>query len=208
MLALVDALAFEAMLFAAIGLLIGGLDDLGIDLLFLVRHVKRRRHGRWSVADLPCWTSRGTIAVFVPAWDEAAVIGGMLRAALARFDHADYRIYVGLYPNDPDGIAAVRAVAENDARVRLVIGARDGPTTKADCLNTLWHTVQDDEAAGMRLRAVVFHDAEDVVHPDELRVFDALVDDHAAVQLPVLPLMKAGARFVGGHYGDEFAEAA
>ncbi|SFP98446.1 glycosyltransferase family 2 protein [Sphingomonas rubra] len=60
----------------------------------------------------------------------------------------------------------------------------------------------------MRLRAVVFHDAEDVVHPDELRVFDALVDDHAAVQLPVLPLMKKGARFVGGHYGDEFAEAA
>ncbi|SFP95144.1 glycosyltransferase [Sphingomonas rubra] len=140
MLAIVDVLAFEAMLFAAVGLLIGGLDDLGIDLLFLMRHVHRRGMGRWSVANLPNWTNRGTVAVFVPAWDEAAVIGGMLRAALARFDHADYRIYVGLYPNDPDCIAAARAVADGDPRVRLVIGPRDGPTTKADCLNTLWRS--------------------------------------------------------------------
>jgi adsorption protein B len=46
-----------------------------------------------------------------------------------------------------------------------------------------------------------------MVHPDELTVFDALIGDHAVVQLPVMPLVKPGSPFVSGHYLDEFAEA-
>ncbi len=33
----------------------------------------------------------------VAAWREDAVIGEMLRTALARIAHADFRIYVGVY---------------------------------------------------------------------------------------------------------------
>lgn len=203
-----DALAYEAMLFAAVGLLIGGLDDLGIDLLFLLRRYRRRRAPRPTIDRLPAPAQEGTLAVFVPAWDEGTVIGGMLRAALVRFDHPDYRIYVGLYPNDPASIAAVEEVARGDPRVRPVVGVRPGPTTKADCLNLLWRTLQHDEAGGLRVRAVVFHDAEDLVHPDELRVFDGLIDGHAVIQLPVLPLIGHGVRLIGGTYADEFSEAA
>ena len=36
------------------------------------------------------------IAIFVPAWDEAAVIAPMLEAALARIDYDNYRIFVGI----------------------------------------------------------------------------------------------------------------
>jgi len=147
------------------------------------------------------------LAVFVPAWDEARVIGPMLGAALARLEHPDYRIYVGLYPNDPATVEAAAAVAERDPRVRLVIGSRDGPTTKADNLNTLWRALMRDAAAGWSAAAVVLHDAEDVVHPAELRVFDALLRRHDVVQLPVLPLVRRGAALVSGHYADEFAEA-
>lgn len=147
------------------------------------------------------------MAIFVPAWDEAGVIGPMLRAALARIDHGDYRLYVGTYPNDRATIRAVVAVAAEDARVRLVIGSRDGPTTKADCLNTLWRALLRDEARGWCPRAIVLHDAEDVVHHDELALFDRLIGPYDAVQLPVLPLIDAGARLVSGHYADEFAEA-
>ena len=206
MLAMVDALARETMLFAAVGLVLGGLDDLGVDLLFLARRFRRRGRVRPTIDRLPL-PGAGTMVVFVPAWDEAAVIGGMLRAALARFDHPHYQIHVGVYPNDPATIAAAGEVARADPRVRLVIGPHAGPTTKADCLNHLWHDLRRQEAEGLTVRAVVFHDAEDVVHPDELRVFDALIDGHAVIQLPVLPLMRSGARFIGGHYGDEFAEA-
>jgi adsorption protein B len=132
----------------------------------------------------------------------------MLRTALHRFAHDDYRIHVGTYPNDPATIAAVAEVAESDARVRLVIGSRAGPTTKAECLNTLWRALLRDETAeGVRVLGVALHDAEDVVHRQELRVFAQQLQRFDAVQLPVLPLRKPEMRFVAGHYCDEFAEA-
>lgn len=201
----VDAVLREAMLFAAIGLLIGGLDDLLVDLLFVVRKLWRRGEPPRTVATLRR-AQAGRIVVFVPAWDEQAVIGPMLARALARYRHPDYRIHVGLYPNDPGTIAAVGAIAASDARVRPVIGTAPGPTTKAACLNTLWHDLVATGAVDT-VRAIALHDAEDLVHPDELTVFDALVGDHAVVQLPVMPLVKPGSPFVSGHYLDEFAEA-
>lgn len=201
----IDAIARETTLFAALWFVVGGLDDLLVDLIYFLRRLGGRRA---APPALEGPVPPGRIVVFVPAWDESAVIGRMLRAALARFDHPDYRIYVGTYPNDPATIAAVAAVALEDARVRLVIGPRPGGTTKADCLNTLWRALLRDEAAeGFTASAVALHDAEDVVHPLELRVYAHGLVMHAAVQLPVLPLAHAGSRFFAGHYLDEFAES-
>lgn len=206
--AVLDAAAHEAMLFAAIWFLVGGLDDLLVDLIYFVRRVVlqlRPARGTPSPQDTP---PRGRIAVFIPAWDEAAVIGDMLRTALARFDHEDYRLYVGTYPNDPATINAVADVALTDRRVRLVMGRAPGPTTKADCLNALWRAMLRDEVfEGIAVAAIVLHDAEDVVHPLELRIYAQWLRRYAAVQLPVLPLPHPGSRFISGHYCDEFAEA-
>jgi len=83
LLAAVDAVGREVMLFAAAGILLGGLDDLAVDLIFLLRRLGRR--GRpLLLSELPRPAVPGRLAVFVPAWDEVAVIGPMLRAALAR----------------------------------------------------------------------------------------------------------------------------
>lgn len=200
-----DAIAREAMLFAAIWFLIGGIDDMLVDLIYLARRLRLRSPAATlSLDSVP----PGRIVVFVAAWDESRVIGPMLRAALARFDHPDYALYVGTYPNDPATIAAVAEVAERDARVRLVIGGMSGPTTKADCLNTLWRALLRDEAAErFSALGVVLHDAEDFVHPLELQVFAQWLPQFATVQLPVLPLPHPRSRFVAGHYLDEFAEA-
>ncbi len=195
------------MLFAAAGLLIGGLDDLIVDLCFIVRRMMGRQGGTRPLDTLRSPIRPGPFAVFVAAWDEQAVIGGMLSAAVARLDHADYRLYVGVYPNDPATIAAARAVAATDRRIRVIVGTKHGPTTKADCLNTLWVAMcDDDRREGRSTKAVVLHDAEDVVHPAELSVFGALIDTCAVIQLPVLPLVRRGS-LVSGHYADEFAYA-
>uniref|UniRef100_UPI003450B03B glycosyltransferase n=1 Tax=Sphingomonas sp. TaxID=28214 RepID=UPI003450B03B len=127
--AAVDTLSRETMLFAAIGFLIGGIDDIAIDLVYL-RHRAKRAH-RPSLDEFPVCQTPGRIAIFVAAWDEANVIGAMLRSALARIDYPDFRIYVGTYPNDPATMDAVAEVVEHDARVRLVTGRENGPTTKA-----------------------------------------------------------------------------
>ena len=201
----------ELALFAAVGGLLFALDDLLVDLFYFARSGWRSltvysRYPRAFADSLTPAASPGRLAVLVPAWDESAVIGAMLRATLARFDHADYRIYVGQYRNDPATAAAIAAVA--DVRVRPVLVPVDGPTTKADCLNHLFLALAADEAAGApRAKAVVLHDAEDLVHPLELRLFDRLIERAALVQLPVLPLPDPNSRWISGHYADEFAEA-
>ncbi|WP_306099084.1 glycosyl transferase family protein [Sphingomonas sp. DG1-23] len=192
--------------------LVGGVDDLLVDLIYGARclHLATFCRIRAShVISMPdTGIPPGRIVVFVAAWDEARVIGRMLHTALARFAHEDYRIYVGTYPNDPATIAAVADVAEADPRVRLVIGSAPGPTTKADCLNALWRALLRDEVAeGFTTLGIALHDAEDIVHPQELAVYARWLRHCATVQLPVIPLPHPRSRFVAGHYCDEFAEA-
>jgi adsorption protein B len=202
----VDFIMREAALFAATGFLILGLGDLAVDLLWIGLRFRAPRRRAACVDDLPGPERPGRLAVFVPAWDESAVIGPMLSGAVAAWGEGDWRLYVGTYPNDPATRAAAGAVA--DPRVRVVTGGEAGPTTKADCLNLLWRALLADEAAGAKpAKAVVLHDAEDVVHPDELRLFDGLVERFDLVQLPVLPLIDPNSPWLGGHYADEFSES-
>jgi adsorption protein B len=202
----------ELALFAAVGIALGGIDDLAVDLIWLARTLWRRvavytRHKR---ADAGRLSGSGTVAVFVPAWQEAAVIGPMLETALARWADAHCRIYVGCYPNDPETWAAVQRIAVGNSHVRPVLNPRPGPTTKADNLNAMWRALLEDEN-GSPVSAVALHDAEDVVHPAEIGIYAALCGRFDLVQLPVLPLIERDrgwwARAVSSTYADEFAES-
>lgn len=211
LLAVVEFVWRELALFAGSGFLLLGASDLAIDLIWIGRTLWRRmtvyrRFDRARADIFPRPEQPGLLVIFIPAWDEAVVIGHMLRHALATLDHGDYRIYVGCYPNDPATIAAVRTV--DDSRIRLVVTQSDGGTTKADCLNSIWQALLADEALeGRPAKGVVLHDAEDVVHSSELRIFDRLIERFDLIQLPVLPLIDRNSRWVAGHYADEFAEA-
>ena len=196
-LTVVDAVALESALFAATGFLIGGIDDLAADVLYLIA---ARRGVVPAFASVSC-----RFAMLVPAWDEAAVIAPMLTAALERIGDYDVRIYVGVYPNDHATITAVQRVA--DPRVRLAVGAVPGPTTKGANLNQMWDALRGDEADGAwRADAIVLHDAEDVIDPQEFAVFEQFLAEYDYVQLPVRPLIPRHSRWVSAHYSDEFAE--
>jgi len=201
----------ELALFAAIGFLIFAIDDLTVDIIYFVRKGWRAaaihsRVSRMDVTRLPSPVRPGWMAVLIPAWDEANVIAPMLRATLERFGQAEYRLFVGHYRNDPGTRAAILGV--KDKRVVAVEVDVDGPTTKADCLNRLYQALQRHEASvGRPAKAIVLHDAEDLVHPLELKLFDRLVEYAGLVQLPVVPLIDPASRWIAGHYADEFAEA-
>ena len=208
---MVGRAAAELALFAGAGLLQFGINDHGVDMIYFARRMWRaitvyRRHrpayaSYWVFNPQP-----GFIAMFVPAWDEASVIASMLKSALERLDYDDYRIFVGHYRNDPATAAAIASI--DDPRIHPVQVEADGPTTKADCLNHLYDALIAYEIEAERsAKAVVLHDAEDVVHRYELRIFDGLIDRAAVIQLPVLPLIDRHSRWVSGHYCDEFAEA-
>ncbi|MDO9370177.1 MAG: glycosyl transferase family protein [Sphingopyxis sp.] len=200
---LVLGTSHELMLFASVGILLFGLDDLLFDALWLAT---RRRGTPDLPADTPPLT--GTLAVFIPAWDEAEVLPGMIRRSLDAWQGEDVVLYVGCYPNDAATLFAISPLAARDRRIRLVINECEGPTTKGDNLNRMWAGLCEDErAAGMRFAAVVLHDAEDHVHRDELALHRLYLVDNAMVQIPVVPQVSRGSQWIGGHYGDEFAEA-
>lgn len=207
----IAGLAGELALFAGVGFLLFAVNDLFVDLIYFARRFWRRltvytRHPRTYASYYVFNRNPGLIAILIPAWDEAAVIAPMLRATLKRLDYDNYRIFVGYYRNDPATAAAIASV--KDRRIEPVEVAADGPTTKADCLNHLYDALIDYEVAhACEAKAVVLHDAEDVVHRYELRTFDGLIGRAAVIQLPVLPLIDPHSRWIAGHYCDEFAEA-
>src|SRR3954452_17909576 len=203
--------AAELALFAGVGFLVVALNDLLVDFIYFGRRIWRSvtvysRFPRSFASYFVFNKNPGFIAILVPAWDESLVIAPMLKATLKRLDYDDYRIFVGHYRNDPATAAAIASI--DDPRLEAVEVEADGPTTKADCLNHLYDALIAYELdTGCSAKAVVLHDAEDVVHPYELRIFDGLIDRAAVIQLPVLPLPDPASRWVSGHYCDEFAEA-
>ena len=131
----------ELALFAAAGFLLFAIDDLIVDLIYFIRFgwralVVYTRFPRTYAGSLSRPARPGWMAVLIPAWDEAAVIGPMLRATLERFGASDYRLFVGHYRNDPATAAAIEDV--RDLRIVMAEVEVDGPTTKADCLNRLY----------------------------------------------------------------------
>lgn len=199
----------ELFLFAGTFFLIGALDELTIDLIYIwLRLTGRAKTPRIDEGSLLGASLSARCAVFIPAWQEEEVIAATIAHALAVWPQDELRLYVGCYRNDVATRVAAEAGARGDPRIRLIIHDIDGPTCKADCLNRIYAALKtDEEIEGWRARAVILHDAEDMVDPLGLQLLMAAIDEFEFVQLPVLALPQRQSPLVAGHYSDEFAEA-
>jgi bacteriophage N4 adsorption protein B len=205
-LSLAGFISFELALFAAVGFIIIGVDDLIVDVIWFAIHARRKIFGHMPPDRQNPFAKRDIrLAVFIPAWQESKVIGPMLSRIMRIWEPNRYVLFIGCYPNDQATINAVQSVKSR--AIRLVINARPGPTTKGDCLNALWDEMCAEEVRmGMAFAAIILHDAEDQVHPEELPMYGRLIQTHAAVQIPVMPIIDQERHWVSGHYADEFAE--
>lgn len=200
----------ELLLFAAAFFALGLIDEFALDCTyFWFRLTGRIRTPRLDAGDPAAVTHlAGKAAVFIPAWQEASVIGATVGHMLQVWPQDELTIYVGCYRNDPETMASVMLAARGDTRVRLVVHGRAGPTSKADCLNRLHEALSEDERrSGEAARMVLLHDAEDMVDPAALAVLDQALWHADFVQLPVLALPQTGSQWIGTHYSDEFAES-
>jgi bacteriophage N4 adsorption protein B len=203
--------ARELAMFAGIGFLIFGLDEIVMDVIYLFRALWRRLfvYSRFTPSTAETLTpaaNPGRMAVFVPAWRESAVIGPMLRHLLVAYGAGAYDVFVGCYPNDSETREAISRVVS--VKIHIVIGDRPGPTTKAACLNHVWRAMcRFEQEHGLRFKGIILHDSEDVVSAAELAIYDRMLEAFDLVQLPVVPMVDPQSWFIGGHYCDEFAEA-
>ncbi|WP_417317476.1 glycosyl transferase family protein [Emcibacter sp.] len=191
--------------------LVSGLDDLFIDLLYISRYLWRKfytyqRHPAMRDTELSVRPERH-FAILVPCWQEAAVISAMLENTIRSYEYEKYHIFIGLYLNDPESRTEVQQVSRQHEHVHACLLPHDGPTNKADCLNVILARIwQFEKQAGFQFTGFVLHDAEDIVHPLELKLFNHLIDRKDMIQLPVIPLERPLWNLTGGHYQDEFAE--
>ncbi len=207
---LIEGLQFassELLVFAAFWFVIGAIDELAVDGIWLWLLAAGRTREQILPKGYELRPLSGPIAVMVAAWREPLVIGEMIAHTLASWPQHGLTLYVGCYCNDTATLAAAMA-ARADPRLRIVIHDTPGPTTKADCLNRVYRAMLGDEArSGVRYTGVVMHDAEDMVHPAELPLIDYMLERADFVQLPVRPEPQAASPWVAGHYTDEFTEA-
>lgn len=183
-------------------ILLSSLDDLALALAFLYRCL-RRPTARIPNGDLP----RRRIAVFVPLWQEHGVIEKMMSHNLAANRYQPCDFFLGVYPNDSETYAAVRAVERRFPNVHLALCPHDGPTSKADCLNWIYQRMLlHEEQHAARFDVVVTHDAEDLIHPHALEQINRYSGAYDMVQIPVLALPTPLREWTHGVYCDEFAE--
>lgn len=184
-------------------ILISGLDDLFISLVWIFA----KREFRWPGAGEVAEQRERRIAIFVPLWHEHRVIGQMLEHNLAAIQYQNYEVFVGVYPNDDATRKAVAKAGRRDDRIHIATVPHDGPTSKGDCLNAIYRRMLAHEAReGQRFDVVITHDAEDLVHPESLRLINWYMRDHQMVQVPVLALPTGLREMTHGLYCDEFAE--
>jgi adsorption protein B len=192
-------------------ILISGLDDLLVDSAWALLWIKSKYRPAARMfppgpRQLDTAPSK-RIAILVPLWHEHAVIARMLEHNLAAIRYPDYHIFAGCYPNDGRTQEAVRSVAARFPQVHLAVCPHDGPTSKADCMNWIYqHLLLHEEQTGKAFEIVSIHDAEDIVHPEELRWINYYAARYDFVQTPVLPLPTPLRAVTHGVYCDEFAE--
>ena len=155
------------------------------------------------------------LAVTIAAWHEANVIGNVITNFLNTTDYPKsmYHLFVGVYPNDPETIAAVEEVGKTFPNVHVIVNCLEGPTTKAQNLNHVIRQIKAFEKEnGVRFAALTVHDSEDVIHTYELLATNYLIDRHDALQFPVFPIMEMPRfrnffrQLTTATYADEFAE--
>lgn len=190
--------------------LISGLDDLAVDLMWAGYKAFDRLSGRRrrppTRVELLARPER-PLAIMFPAWHEADVIGAAVANILATLEYRNFQVFIGTYPNDPGTQREADLLAERFHNVHKVVTSAPGPTCKADCLNHILDAIRAfEERSGTEFIGVVIQDAEDVVPPLALHLFNWYAAEFDLVQVPVLSLPRKWWDLTGGHYMEEFAE--
>jgi adsorption protein B len=195
----------------AIWVIINGVDDLFVALAagyagWRSRTSSRREDRAPSEEELNSAPQR-RMAIFVCLWREHGVIRDMIEHNIRSIRYSNYDFFIGVYPNDTQTVAAATEVCRRYPNVHLSTTPHPGGTSKADNLNWIFQRMLlYEETHHVHFEMIVVHDAEDVIHPDDLRWLNYYAQWYDMVQIPVLALPTAFREFTHGVYCDEFAE--
>ncbi len=192
-------------------ILLSNIDDSFVDFYYIILKIRRKffiyqKFRPFQAEDL-LTKEEQYFAIMIPAWQEAQVIQAMLKNAFSSYNYKNYHIFVGCYPNDPDTISEIKEIQPNHTNLHISLLSSVGPTSKADCLNCIYQEIYEfEQKTKLEFAGLILHDAEDIIHPLELKLYNHLIPRKDMVQIPVIPLERPWYDMTGGHYLDEFAE--
>ena len=196
--------------FTSVCFLLSGIDDLFFDIYYWLYFIWRYRNlsGKHkltyeNLSKIP----QKRIAVMVPCWHEAGVIEEMLKYNVNMIDYNNYDIFIGVYSNDPQTVAAVQAIADIYSVIHCVIGPKPGPTNKASNLNAIYEAITEYEKKhNIQYDIFVMHDSEDIIHPYSFLLYNYLMPKNDMIQVPILPLDVSLKYLTHWTYNAEFCE--
>ncbi len=191
------------------------IDDIIWDLYSVWRWMVRPNAGQNIAGEALDAALPKLLAVVVAAWQEEDVLAGVIDNLIRsnQYPRSMYHVFLAVYPNDGATQKVAYALSDRHSNVHVLENGQPGPTSKAQNLNQALGGVYAYEAQhGCRFEALIVHDAEDVVHPDEFKLENYLLQQYPAVQMPVFPLQQMPRwrnffkNLTSGTYADEFAE--
>jgi adsorption protein B len=208
-----ELLVTIVLVLALLAYLVFSLDDVALDLAYVFF---RRRIGVMSLSPQELEKDPPKrIAVMVPAWKEAGVVAKMVESTLEMMVYPKHLVdfFIGVYPNDKATVDEVSALVHKYPNVHCIINDKQGPTNKSQNLNQIYAAIEQYEQwSEKEFFLIALHDAEDLIHPYAFKLYNSLIRRHAAVQLPVFPILPrltVGHWFkhlISGTYADEFAD--
>jgi len=194
----------------ALGCLFYGIDDLFIDAIYWLRILKRKitrglvKPFTVDQLELP---PEKRVAIMIPCWQEKDVVGHSLTNTINTIRYKKYDLFVGVYSNDTGTKLEVERLEREIPHVKMAICPNPGPTNKADNLNSIFQKIMKTEREqNITYDIFVIHDAEDVVHPLSLKLYNFLIPRKDMIQIPVFPLEVPLKHMTHWTYADEFAE--
>ncbi|MDK2896884.1 MAG: hypothetical protein PWP04_1004 [Candidatus Atribacteria bacterium] len=189
------------------------LDDLFWDVYYYLWGQKKVKN-RLQMKDLDS-VPRRLLAILIPAWNEAEVIGPMIDNLVRSINYplSLFQVFIGVYPNDSSTCEEAQTLEEKYPNVHAVVNSKPGPTSKGQNLNHMLDFILNfEKERHLRFASFIVHDAEDVIHPTSFKLANYLTFQHEVVQLPVFPLQpyptwRTFFKFItSSTYADEFAE--
>lgn len=208
---IIDHWIARIMALLAVWVILNGVDDLFVALAagyaWLRSRVTRRQEESIPSEEQLDAEPQRRMAIFVCLWREHGVIRDMIEHNIRSIRYRNYDFFIGVYPNDTRTVAAASEVAKRYPNVHISMTPHPGGTSKADNLNWIYQRMLlYEETNHVCFEMIVIHDAEDVIHPDDLRWMNYYAQWYDMVQIPVLALPTPCSQFTHGVYCDEFAE--
>lgn len=184
-----------------------GIDDFFVDVCAFLFKAKPKHLSYTDFQNIKNLPEKN-LSLLVASWKEGDVIDRMVAGNLNQIKYANYKIYLGVYPNDMLTVEkAYQMKRRYPLKVEVIVNSKDGPTSKGQMLNYMFSEILKSESVTEKYSdAFIIHDSEDIIHPFGFKIMNWKLLENDFVQIPVFSLPLENKYLVGGSYADEFAE--